>query len=74
MKTALVLAILFLLLAAAIVFAVWAWLYFGEVEISMMGLLAMTGGILVALALGAGLMALMFYSARKGYDDDAGQD
>ena len=74
MKTALVLAILLLLLAAAIVFAVWAWLYFGEVEISMMGLLAMTGGILVALALGAGLMALMFYSARKGYDDDAGQD
>lgn len=74
MKTALVLAILFLLLAAAIVFAVWAWLHFGEVEISVMGLFAMTGGILVALALGAGLMALMFYSARKGYDDDAGRD
>ena len=31
----------------------------------------MAGGILFSLLLGGGLMALVFYSSRHGYDDDA---
>jgi len=36
---------------------------------SIHGWIALTIGTLVSLALGGGLMALVFYSARKGYDD-----
>jgi hypothetical protein len=35
------------------------------------GYVAVGLGAVVALALGFGLMALMFYSNRKGYDDSA---
>ena len=44
--------------------AVYAWLSMGSVAMS-------TGGYF-ALGLGAGLMGLVFYSNRKGYDDAAG--
>jgi hypothetical protein len=36
---------------------------------SVHGWIALTLGTLLSLALGGGLMALVFYSARKGYDD-----
>jgi hypothetical protein len=36
---------------------------------SMHGWIALALGTTVSLALGGGLMALVFYSARKGYDD-----
>lgn len=36
---------------------------------SIHGWIALTLGTLLSLALGSGLMALVFYSARKGYDD-----
>jgi hypothetical protein len=36
---------------------------------SVHGWIALTVGTLLSLALGGGLMALVFYSARKGYDD-----
>lgn len=36
---------------------------------SVHGWIALTLGTLLTLALGGGLMALLFYSARKGYDD-----
>jgi hypothetical protein len=32
---------------------------------------AMAGGIIVSLVVGGGLMALVFYSSRAGYDDRA---
>ena len=35
------------------------------------GLIAIGLGVVVTVALGAGLMALMFYSARRGYDERA---
>jgi hypothetical protein len=38
------------------------------------GYLAMGLGAVVALGLGFGLMALMFYSHREGYDDSAHKD
>lgn len=36
---------------------------------SIHGWIALTLGTLFSLAVGGGLMALVFYSARKGYDD-----
>jgi uncharacterized membrane-anchored protein len=38
------------------------------------GYVAMGLGAIVALVLGFGLMALMFYSNRKGYDESAHKD
>jgi Zn-dependent protease with chaperone function len=35
---------------------------------------AMAGGIVFSLLIGCGLMALVFYSARHGYDDRASGD
>ena len=46
----------------------------GDVEISVQGYLALAGGVAVTLALGVGLMWLVYYSHRRGYDDEAGQD
>jgi hypothetical protein len=43
----------------------------GGGPIPLYGYLAMAGGILISLLLGGGLTALVFYSSRHGYDDDA---
>ena len=52
---------------AAIVAVMWATI--GDVEISLAGWIAMTLGVLVTLALGVGLMTLVFISSRRGYDE-----
>jgi hypothetical protein len=46
----------------------------GDSEISFAGWLAMGLGIVVTLALGIGLMALVFISSRRGYDEAARRD
>jgi len=38
-------------------------------EMSIHGWIALALGTFVSLAVGGGLMALVFHSARKGYDD-----
>ena len=43
-------------------------------EISFAGWFAMAFGIVVTLALGIGLMALVFISSRRGYDEAARRD
>ena len=45
------------------------WVGIGDSEISGAGWLAMGLGVVVTLALGIGLMALVFISSRRGYDD-----
>ncbi|MGE3303032.1 MAG: hypothetical protein AB7M12_07935 [Hyphomonadaceae bacterium] len=40
-------------------------------EVSVIGWVAIIAGTLVSVGLGAGLMALSFYSAHRGYDDAA---
>ncbi len=39
--------------------------------IPLYGYVAIAGGVLISLVVGGGLMALVFYSNRHGYDDDA---
>ncbi len=50
------------------------WARVGDVEISVAGWLAMGFGVLATLALGVGLMSLVFISSRRGYDDPDGDD
>jgi hypothetical protein len=45
------------------------WSSIGTSEISFAGWLAMALGILATLGLGIGLMSLVFYSNRHGYDE-----
>jgi hypothetical protein len=67
--TILTLAVLIGLLLMAIVFMAIGWdAPEGGTPMSSMGWVAMILGVMVTLALGAGLMALMFYSNRHGRD------
>jgi len=44
-----------------------------DVQMPVAGYVAMTLGIVFSLALGVGLMGLMFYSSRHGYDEPPSQ-
>ena len=68
MRTLIILA-LFALLAAAVWFAVTAWERLGGGPIPIYGYVAIAGGVLASLLVGGGLMGLVFYSSRHGYDD-----
>lgn len=74
MRSFLLIATLLGLLAAAIAVAVYLWIDFGETEISTIGVISMIAGVVVATLLGAGLMALVFISNRRGWDDHQGVD
>jgi len=50
------------------------WSGIGDSEISEAGWFAMGFGIVVTLALGIGLMSLVFFSNRRGYDETARRD
>jgi hypothetical protein len=71
MKAGLTVFVLLALLAASAGVALWAWREIGEVEISGHGLIALALGAAATFLLGAGLMALVFFSNRRGYDDEA---
>jgi len=70
MRTAAVVALLAALLVAALVAGIYLWWRLGDVDISIHGLIALTLGCLVSLALGGGLMFLVFYSNRHGHDEE----
>ena len=59
---------------ATIVVVARFWTSSGDAEISTAGWLAMGLGIVVTLALGVGLMALVFISSRRGYDEPGRED
>ena len=50
------------------------WAGIGDSDISGAGWLAMCLGVIATLALGVGLMALVFISNRRGYDDIGHRD
>ena len=50
------------------------WIGIGDSEISGAGWLAMGLGVVATLALGIGLMALVFISSRRGYDEIGRKD
>ncbi len=68
MRTALTLTVLFTLLAGAILWAVYVWTSVEDAPISGHGQTALVLMVIFTLIVGGGLMALVFYSNRKGYD------
>ncbi len=67
-----------ILVVLLVVFAAWSlwvgvvgWNLDSAVEMSGHGYAAMTIGIVLSLVVGIGLMALVYYSNRKGYDEPA---
>jgi hypothetical protein len=66
---------LFGLLGLAAWFAASTFMHIGGGDpIPLYGYVAIAGGVLFSLAVGGGLMALVFYSNRHGYDDLSGGD
>jgi len=59
------------LLAGSVWFAYYVWVTDEGPPIPAMGYVAMALGILFSLLVGVGLMALIFYSHRHGYDERA---
>ena len=55
-------------LLAAMVYAFHAWGAMAGVGISTAGWVFLTLGVVVTIAVGAGLMGLVFYSSRKNFD------
>jgi hypothetical protein len=55
-------------------FAAYAWTHLGGDPVPIYGYVALAGGAVISLAVGGGLMALVFYSSRHGYDDLSGGD
>ena len=60
------------LLVGIVIAGVWSGI--GDSEISTAGWLALGFGVVVTLGLGVGLMALVFISSRRGYDEGRPKD
>jgi len=69
-QTCALIALLMGLLGVSVWALVWAFSY-APIQISLHGWIALGLGAFLSVALGGGLMALSFYSARRGFDDDA---
>ena len=50
------------------------WRQMGQIELGLHGWIALIAGSVGMIALGGGLMALSFYSARSGHDEAVWQD
>lgn len=65
---ALITALLAMLIASGW-YAARAWISVNGPPMPVVGYLAMTLGVVFSLVVGCGLMALVFYSSRHGYDE-----
>ncbi len=70
-RQTLLIVVLFGMLLFAIVWSMMAWTSAEEVTMSIHGWIALSLGTIFSLVIGCGLMALMFYSSRSGYDETA---
>ena len=61
--------VLLVILAGAVLYAASAWTALSGPPMPMVGYVAMGLGVVFSLIVGCGLMALLFYSSRHGYDD-----
>jgi hypothetical protein len=64
-----IVAALLALLIATIWWGAQGWMAHSDVVMTKHGYIAMGLGIFFSLLFGCGLMALTFYSSRRGYDD-----
>ncbi|HEX7970491.1 MAG TPA: hypothetical protein VF502_19885 [Stellaceae bacterium] len=63
--------IIIVLLIVAV--GIYAWVLLGTSSMSAQGYIALALGIIATLGLGIGLMALVFFSNRYGYDERVGR-
>jgi hypothetical protein len=61
-----------ILAACFIVIGVYAWWTLRDSGMSAVGMIVLGAGIVITLGLGIGLMSLIYYSNRAGFDDDVG--
>ena len=70
--------LLFVIASCALIiitfFAINLWLQMSDVQISYNGLVAIFAGAFFTILLGAGLMSLVFFSARHGFDEQVDHD
>jgi hypothetical protein len=64
-----IILVLVLLLVATDFVAYVGWTLADGIEVSAAGYVATAAGVLFSLVVGCGLMALIFYSSRNGYDE-----
>ena len=69
MQAALVVIILLALLAGAVFVGHYGWVSAGDVVMPPWGWLMLCLGVFFTILVGCGLMALVFYSSRKGFDE-----
>jgi hypothetical protein len=69
-QSLILIAVVVVVSAAAV--GVYIWRSLRDVDIGVNGYIALSLGVIGTAALGAGLMALLFYSHSHGYDDEAG--
>jgi hypothetical protein len=62
------------LLAASLFYAYGIWTALGAADLPGWMYAAMAGGVIFSFIVGGGLMALVFYSSRAGYDDEASRN
>jgi len=69
-------ALLLVTLAALLALTFWfvgaSWEHFAGDTVPGFGWAAIAGGVFFSLLVGGGLMALVFYSSRHGYDEGQG--
>ena len=63
------LIVLISLFAATVMTVYFGWTSAKDTDVPTSGFVAMAIGVIFSLAVGFGLMALVFYSSRKGYDE-----
>ncbi|TCU72566.1 hypothetical protein EDE08_105428 [Bradyrhizobium sp. R2.2-H] len=66
----LVIVVLCAMLVGAVVLGYLGWVS-TDIEVPAAGYLALVLGVMFSLVVGIGLMTLVFYSSRKGYDEPA---
>ena len=71
MGTKLMIGTMLAVLAGAIYVGYAGWMTPGDVEIPTSAYVALGLGVFFTLVVGCGLMALVFYSSRMGYDEPA---
>lgn len=71
-------SIVLVVMLGVLAYAVWGfqamWRLGGDTQMSIHGWIAMGLAFVLTGALAGGLMWLAFYSARRGYDDEAGKE
>lgn len=64
-----IIVVLIVLLGATVFVAYIGWKFGSGADVPISGYVAMALGVFFSLAVGVGLMALLFYSSRGGYDE-----